>query len=78
MKVWKVISQKLLFGKQTCPKFISLALDPCIQTPPPEKDREEQKNIETTSYDILSISYVNQQEKVRRSKVREQARRSND
>jgi len=45
---------------------------------PPEKDREEQKNIETTSYDILSISYVNQQEKVRRSKVREQARRSND
>jgi len=45
---------------------------------PTEKVREERKNIQTTSYDILSISYVNQQEKVGRSKVREQARRSND
>jgi hypothetical protein len=26
--------------------------------PTTEKDREEQKNIQTTSYDILSISYV--------------------
>jgi hypothetical protein len=68
-----VVSRKLLSGKQTWPKFILLALDACIQT-----HREERKNIQTTSYDILSISYVNQQEKVGRSKVREQARRSND